>query len=261
MTPLRVFAVAAHPDDIELCMAGTLVLLARAGWDVHYMNIGNGSCGSTELDAETIAAIRLREAQNAARRLGATFHPPLVPDIEIFYERRLLTRLAAIVREVAPDVLLLPSPQDYMEDHMNAARLMVTAAFTRAMPNYATDPPRDPIAKPVVLYHAQPYGGRDGMNRRIRPDFLVNIGATIDEKTALLAEHKSQKEWLDRSQGVDAYLEAMRAQARAMGALSGCFEYAEGWRRHNPLGFCAPDANPLRETLGGVEPANREPAD
>ena len=33
------FAIACHPDDIEFMMAGTLFLLKRAGWDVHYMNL------------------------------------------------------------------------------------------------------------------------------------------------------------------------------------------------------------------------------
>ena len=86
----RVFAIAAHPDDIEFGMAGTLILLARAGCEIHYMNIANGSCGCAVHDAETIADIRLHEAMNAANRLGATFHPPLVSDLEIFYERGLL---------------------------------------------------------------------------------------------------------------------------------------------------------------------------
>ena len=42
----RAFAVAAHPDDIEFVMAGTLMQLADAGYELHYMNIANGCCGS-----------------------------------------------------------------------------------------------------------------------------------------------------------------------------------------------------------------------
>jgi len=41
-----VFAIAAHPDDIEFMMAGTLSLLRKKGFDVHYMNIANGCYGS-----------------------------------------------------------------------------------------------------------------------------------------------------------------------------------------------------------------------
>ena len=245
----RVFGIAAHPDDIEFTMAGTLILLGRAGCELHYMNIANGSCGSVEHDAPTIADIRLGEAQSAARRIGAAFHPPLVADIEILYASPLLARLASVVRDVAPDILLAPSPQDYMEDHMNACRLAVSAAFCRGMPNFPVDPPRPPLDKPVVVYHAQPYGNRDGLNRPVMPDLFVDIGPVVEEKTAMLAEHRSQRGWLDHSQGLDAYLETMREHGREMGALSGRFEYAEGWRRHNPLGLCDPGADPLVDLL------------
>ncbi len=247
--PCRVFAVAAHPDDIEFEMGGTLFLLKQAGCEIHYMNIANGSCGSAVHDAETIVAIRLAEAQSACRRLGAVFHPPLVPDLEIFYEKRLLARVGSIMRQVSPAILLVHSPQDYMEDHMNASRLAVTGVFCRGIPNFPVDPPRPPVMNEVTVYHAQPYGNRDPLNRPIRPDFLVDIDSVIEEKTAMLAEHKSQKDWLDYSQGVGAYLEAMRQESREMGAFSGKWEYAEGWRRHHPIGFCAPEADPLGDLL------------
>lgn len=245
----RVFAVAAHADDIEFQMAGTLILLARAGCEIHYMNIANGSCGSAEHDADTIVRLRLQEAKNAAGRMGAVFHPPLVADIEIFYEKELLARVGSVVRTVAPDILLVPSPQDYMEDHMIACRLAVTAAFCRGMRNFPVDPPVMPVDRNVAVYHAQPHGNRDSLNRFIRPDFFINISSVIEEKADTLAEHKSQKEWLDRSQGLNAYLNTMKEFAGEMGSLSAQCRFAEGWRRHNPLGLCAVDADPLAGLL------------
>lgn len=248
---LKVFAVAAHADDIEFGMAGTLMLLAAAGCEIHYQNLANGSCGSAVDDAATISAIRLQEAQNAAAKIGAKFYPPLVPDIEIFYEKNLLAKLGSIMRQVAPDILLVPSPSDYMEDHTNTCRLAVTAAFCRVMPNFPVEPPRAAVSSDVVIYHAQPHGHRDPLNRWIQPDFLVNIDSVIDAKAEMLAEHKSQKEWLDRSQGMNAYLDTMKILSAQMGALSDSCQYAEGWRRHNPLGFCAAGADPLGEILAG----------
>ena len=137
----RVFAIGAHPDDIEFGMSGTLFLLKKAGCEIHYMNIANGSCGTAEYDEETIVTMRLQEAINAAKHLDAEFHHPLVPDFEIYYTREILVKLASIYRDVAPDILLVPSPEDYMEDHMNACRLAVSAAFGRGMQNYTVDPP------------------------------------------------------------------------------------------------------------------------
>lgn len=246
----RVFAVAAHPDDIEFCMAGTLILLSRTGCEIHYMNIADGCCGSAEYDAETIAKIRLAEAQNAAGHINAVFHPPLTADLEIFYNRELLAKMGSVMRDVAPDILLVPSPQDYMEDHVNAGRLAVAAAFCRAIRNLRTEPPREPFYKPVAVYHAQPYGNRDLLNRMVTPDFYVNIGNVIDSKAFMLAEHKSQKDWLDKSQGVDSYIDNMRVMAREIGELSGRYSFAEGWRRHNTLGLCGADDDFLFDMLG-----------
>ncbi|MBN2215998.1 MAG: PIG-L family deacetylase [Pirellulales bacterium] len=246
---VRVFALAAHADDIEFGMAGTLLLLARAGCEIHYMNLADGSCGSAEHDGATIAAIRLDEARRAAARLGAVFHPPLAPDLEVFYEKGLLAKVASVMREVSPDVLLVHSPWDYMEDHTNACRLAVAAAFCRGIKNLSVDPPRDAIAGEVTVYHAQPHGNRDAMNRFVRPEFFVDIDSVVEEKAAMLGEHQSQSEWLDRTQGFSAYVNTMRGFSREMGALSGRCEYAEGWRRHNPLGFCRADAHPMADLL------------
>lgn len=245
----RVFALAAHPDDIEFQMAGTLILLQRVGYEVHYMNIANGSCGTAELAKEDIITIRRAEAQAAAQSIGAVFHESLVDDLAIYYEPQLLARVAAVMREVAPEILLLQSPQDYMEDHQNAVRLGVSAAFTRGMPNFATDPAREPVSQPVTVYHAQPHGNRDPLGQLIRPDLFIDISSVLAEKRAMLARHTSQKTWLDHSQGMDAYLNVMVENSRAVGGLSGKFAYAEGWRRRLHYGFCDEGADPLVKAL------------
>jgi hypothetical protein len=49
---------------------------------------------------------------------------------------------------------------------------------------------------------------------------------------------------------MDSYLKTLDALARRVGRLSGRFAFAEGWRRHSHLGFCAAGADPLRDALG-----------
>ena len=113
-------AIAAHPDDIEFVMAGTLLLLGEAGWEIHYLNLSSGNLGSTTMSPAQTARVRRREAQAAARELGATWHAPFCNDLEIFYDAR--DAAPARARSSArwrPDVILTHSPQDYMEDHMN----------------------------------------------------------------------------------------------------------------------------------------------
>ena len=45
-------AIASHPDDIEFVMAGTLLLLKEAGYQVHYLNIASGNCGSLDMSSQ-----------------------------------------------------------------------------------------------------------------------------------------------------------------------------------------------------------------
>lgn len=243
-------AIAAHPDDIEFMMAGTLMRLGEVGWDLHYMNIANGCCGSLEHDAETTAAMRAEEARRAAQILGAQWHPPLTGDLGIFYNDDLLRRLAAVIRRVAPEILLIHSPVDYMEDHTNACRLTVSAAFARGMPNFQTTPPVSPVSQAVTLYHAMPHELVDTYGEPVTACMFVDVGELMDRKREALAAHASQKEWLDVSQGMDSYLKDMEKTTCEMGNQSGAFECAEGWRPHAPMGFCEPGANPLKDALG-----------
>jgi N-acetylglucosamine malate deacetylase 1 len=257
-TAPRALAIAAHPDDIEFMMAGTLCLLHDAGWKVHYMNLSSGNLGSlTKPPAQTMRT-RRREAQAAARLLGAEWHAPVCHDLEILYDSRTLRRVAAVIRAVAPTVLLTHAPADYMEDHMTTARLTVTAAFAREIPGYRTTPARRAIAAPVTIYHASPHGLRDGLRQRIMPGAFVDITDVQARKRAALACHESQKSFLDSTQGMGSFVRTMDGFAREIGRLSGRFEFAEGWRRHSHLGFCDEAADPLADALGDRYLVNAE---
>ena len=231
-------------------MSGTMMLLAEAGHSLHYMNLANGCCGSTQHDAETIAAIRREEAQQAAAAIGAVFHGSICNDLEIFYNLDLLQQVASVIREVEPGILLVHSPSDYMEDHMNACRLAVTAAFSRGMPNFPVQPPRDAVSGAVTVYHAQPYSHRDPLGHLVLPEYYVDISSLGERKQAMLACHSSQKQWLDESQGLDSYLHTMQQLDEELGAHSGVFSAAEGWRRHLHLGFCEAQDDPLMASIG-----------
>lgn len=247
-----VLAIAAHPDDIEFVMAGTMIRLRDAGWTLHYMNIANGCCGSSVMDAIETAHVRAAEARAAAESIGAVFHPSIANDLGIFYDEATLHRVAAVVRQATPSIILTHAPIDYMEDHTNTCRLAVTAAFARGMPNFRTIPSQPAIDTPVTLYHAQPHGNRTPLGELVTPTHFVDIGGVMEEKVRMLAHHKSQKEWLDKSQGMDSYIETMKSLMREVGAMSKKYEYAEGWRRHLHLGFCAANDDPLSHALGLV---------
>ena len=248
---LTAFAVVAHPDDVEFLMAGTLLLLKDAGVDIHIWNLCNGCCGSTVYDLQETKRIRWEEAQAAAREAGAHIYPPIADDLALFYDAPSIAKVAAVIRRVRPDIILAQPPLDYMEDHMNACRLVVTAAFAREMPNFATLPPEPHYLGDTVIYHAMPAGLATGLRQPVEPELFVDIGTTLTRKRAMLAKHASQQEWLNVSQGMEAYLNKMEDFSRQVGRLSGRFAVAEGWRRHLHLGYASEDADPIGDLLGG----------
>jgi N-acetylglucosamine malate deacetylase 1 len=245
-----VLAIGAHPDDIEFMMAGTLLLLRQLNYELHIFVVASGSCGSATLNRSDAVQTRLQETKNAAGVLNAQLHEPIVDDLEILYTIPLLRKVAAVVRKVQPLILLTHSPDEYMEDHNNTCRLSVTAAFSRGMINFLTDPEEPPFNESISVYHSIPYGLSNCMDNPVKPDYFVDITSVMEKKTHALACHESQKRWLDESQGLDSYLLSMQEMGNEVGKWSGSFSFAEGWRRHNHLGFCQKNSNPLAIALG-----------
>lgn len=255
--PRIALAVVAHPDDIEFQIAGTLLLLKEAGWETHYWNVSSGNCGSLEMPPAKTAKVRRAEARNAAKILGAEWHPSIANDLEILYDVPTLRRVASVIRKIKPTMVLTHSPLDYMEDHMNVCRLAVTGAFAHGMPNFKVTPHRAPYHDEVTVYHCMPHGLMDGLRQPITPDLFVNTTSVQETKLAALAAHKSQQNWLGSSQKMNSYLQTCDDMSREIGRLSRKFTHAEGWRRHSHLGFCSASADPLRVALGSRVKVNR----
>src|SRR5205823_14769219 len=102
----------------------------------------------------------------------------------------------------------------------------------------------------LAAHHAGPAGLREPWRRRVAPGACVNTATAQDINRAALAEHKSQRKWLEVSQGLDSRSAKLDKLARAVGKLSKKFKFAEGWWRHLHYGFSATEVDPLREGLG-----------
>ena len=252
-------AVFAHPDDVEFVAAGTMLLLAEAGYDLHYFLLCSGNCGAMNLSPGDIRDVREAESRKAAEILGATFYPSIAHDLELFYCVEHLRKVAAVVRQAEPSIVLTHSPEDYMEDQMNASRLAVTAAFAREIPNFFTDPVAGEMEGEVAVYHAMPHQLIDQLRKPVEPDFVIDVGSVHATKSKALAAHASQKEWLDRTQGMDSYVKTMDELSLRVGAFSGKTMHAEGWRRHSHMGFSASaDFDPLKDALGSFHHPNHQ---
>ncbi|MBZ5592809.1 MAG: PIG-L family deacetylase [Acidobacteriia bacterium] len=247
----NILAIHAHPDDIEILAAGTLVQLAAAGHKITIVTMSPGDCGSDIHSREEIARIRRGEGARSAARIGAGYRCAEFSDMNIFSDDASRRRVVEILRQVAAELVITASPVDYLCDHEATSQLVRDACFAAMIPNYATGA-RDaapPLRAIPHLYFMDPIGGVDREGRPVLPEFFVNVAAQMETKTAMLAEHASQREWLLRHHGIDDYLETMKAWTRENGRRAGV-EYAEGFRRYK--GHPYPESPLLQELLSST---------
>ncbi|HEY1204193.1 MAG: PIG-L family deacetylase [Bryobacteraceae bacterium] len=243
---MRILAFHAHPDDAEALAGGTLTLLAAQGHEVVIATMTPGDCGSSEYAPEQIAAIRRREATTAAALLGARYICAEFRDLAVFNDEPARRRVTEILRRTRAELVLAAAPEDAQCDHRAAGSLVQDCAFAAATPNYRTGAPNavPPLPKIPHLYFMDPPGAFDS----VVPDFVVDIGPAFPRKQRLLAQHRSQREWLPQFLGIDDPLLRMERWARQRGALAG-IEFGEGFRRCLGQGY--PQEPLLEELLGG----------
>lgn len=113
---MRILAIGAHPDDLEIYAWGALCAWAAMGAELVLAVATDGAAGG-RMPSDDLARIRAGEARAAARMLGT--EPVLLgfADGGLTGEPRLASRLAELVRETSPDLMLSHAPNDYHADH------------------------------------------------------------------------------------------------------------------------------------------------
>lgn len=246
---MHILAIHAHPDDIEILAAGTIMHLIASGQRVTICSMTAGDCGSVEHGPEEIARIRRGEASAAARFVGADYVCGEFMDLSIFNDDASRKRVTEILRRVQPDIVITASPADYHCDHEATSVLVRDACFGAPAPNYRTGGDAPPLKRIPHLYFCDPDEGLDREGREVRPDFVVDVSAYIDRKAEMLGKHASQRDWLKKHHGMDNYIETMREWCAARGKLGG-FAYGEGFRQYGCHPY--PRTPGLQELLGSV---------
>lgn len=222
---MRVLAVGAHPDDLEILCGGTLARYVAEGHEVTMAMVANGDLGSFVHQRHEIAALRADEARASAGVAGADHLSLGIPDGEVNAaspeQRRLVIDL---VREVGPDVIITHAPNDYMTDHNETSKLVFDTSFLASAPLLETSQPHHDAVTPLVYMDTL-------AGLQFEPTAFVDITAYLDTKLAMFSEHRTQLEWLRDHDGVDM-LEQLRVVARFRGLQSGV-DYAEGFRTCN----------------------------
>ena len=247
----RILAIHAHPDDVEFLAAGTMALLSDLGNELTIATFTPGDCGSKQMGPEEIAAVRRKEAAQAAALIGARYICLEMRDLAVFNDDASRRRVTETLRQARPDLVLTASPSDYHCDHEAASALVRDACFAAPAPNYETrtEAPAPPLDRIPHLYFMDPVEGKERDDRLVEPDCVVDIALAFARKCAMLAEHASQRIWLQQHHGMDDYLDAMERWTRERGALVGV-DYGEGFRRYR--GHAYPQTRLLEELLGAA---------
>ena len=232
-TNIHVAAIHAHPDDIEIQCAGTLLRLKELGCRVSVATMTPGDCGSAELSQDEIAAVRRSEAAAAAALIDAEYTCLEFRDLSICFDNDSRRRMTEHLRRTAPDIILTAPPVDYMHDHEMTSMLVRDACFNASVPNYKTRQwdPAPPMQKIPHLYYVDAVEGTDHFGNRHPVDFIVDVSDHFETKIESLACHASQREWLRRQHGMDEYLEACRRWSGERGKERGV-AHGEGFRQY-----------------------------
>ena len=234
----------AHPDDIEFLCAGTLRLLVERGWELGCVTLTGGDLGAPGGTRDAIRTTRLAEAGAAARVLGGTHAWAGLDDLSIHYCPEQLASVTDVLRRYRPDVVITHSPDCYMLDHEETAKLVRMACFAAGMQLFPAAAP--PTGKGVpALYYADAFEGKDKLGRPVIGDFWIDVSSVFPVRQEALACHASQREWLRSHHGVDDYLNVNARFAREQGARCGV-EHAEGFRQHLGHGY------PQEDVLGSA---------
>ena len=243
----HILSIHAHPDDAETLAAGTLALLASLGHRVTIATMTAGECGALDTSAEETAAIRKREAEQAAQVIDASYLCAGLSDLGVFNNDESRRRVVEVVRAVGPDIILTSAPIDYHPDHEATSMLVRDASFAVSVPNYraGSSAPLDAIPH---LYFMDPIDGRDRDGKYVPPEFAVNVGTAMEKKRQMLLAHESQRSWVRKQHGIDNYLGAMESWTRAQGRRFHV-SYAEGFRQYTSHPY--PQTPLLQELLAG----------
>jgi LmbE family N-acetylglucosaminyl deacetylase len=190
--PTSALAVGAHPDDVEFGAGGTLAKWAAAGCTVHHLVCTDGSKGTWDVDADLVKLVeRRREEQREAARRVAGDRAGEVRflgrvDGELTSDRRAVSEVAEIIRQLRPEVVLGHDPWKRYRlhpDHRNAGWIVCDAIVAARDPHFF---PEHGLShhRPSALF----------LWEADAPNHVEDVTAFVDHKLAALEAHESQFE-------------------------------------------------------------------
>ena len=234
---LDVLALAAHPDDVELCAGGTMCLLADQGYRTGVVDFTRG-----ELGTRGTPESRAEEADAASRIMGLAARENLgIPDGDIQNTKANQLKVIRAVRRHRPQIVLTTAEKVRHPDHGDATALSVDALFYSGLAKVETTEddgtPQEPWRPHHVLHYMQALD--------FEPTFVVDVSSVWERRMEALLAYESQFHQPGAEAGDDGpqtyisnpgFLAWVEARARVYGYRIGA-DYGEPFLyRHGPVG-------------------------
>ena len=222
---LDILVFGAHPDDVELGCAGTIIKHIKQGLKVGIIDLTNG-----ELGTRGTSLTRKNETKKATKVLGVHIRENMGFK-DGFFENNENSRLDLIkkIREYQPKIVITNAPSDRHPDHGRASDLTLDSCFLSGLEKIDTN---QKVWRPKHIYHYIQFNN-------ILPDFVVDISNEMDKKIESVLCYKTQfynpnsneSETIISSKD---FLESIKYRAKDLGRQSNC-KYAEGFLKNQNL--------------------------
>ncbi|MCZ6597491.1 MAG: bacillithiol biosynthesis deacetylase BshB1 [Planctomycetota bacterium] len=180
---LHALVLAAHPDDAEISLGGTILQLVDAQKDVGILDLTRGEMGTRGTQAD-----RDRETARANELLGIRLRRNLeLPDGRVRATVEAREQVAAILRELRPEVVFAPHTEDLHPDHVAAGRIAREAWYLAGLAKLAeiSGGAAHRAHRPPRIYH---YMG----HVPFEPTLVVDVGAVWERKVEVIRCYASQ---------------------------------------------------------------------
>jgi len=225
-----VLAFGAHPDDVELSAAGTLLKQKSLGHTIGIIDMTRG-----ELGTRGNAEIRTQEAKDSSQILGLDIRENLGLEDGFFEENQeSLLKIISVLRKYQPEIVLANALEDRHPDHARAARLLARACFLSGLVKIETkesDTLQLPWRPKKVFHYIQ-----DNFSK---PDFVVDITDFQETKMKAIGSFKTQFYTPDSTGPVTPisskeFWDLLYGKALLFGRYIRC-KYGEGFKSETPI--------------------------
>jgi bacillithiol biosynthesis deacetylase BshB1 len=234
---LDILAFGAHPDDVELSCAGTLMIEKIHGKKIGVVDLTQG-----ELGTRGSAELRKQEAAAAAEILQLDVRENLELADGFFKNDEIHQRqIIRAIRKYQPEIILCNAPDDRHPDHGRSARLLEDAVFLSGLRKIETidDEQVQTVWRPSYVFNYI-------QDRYLHPNFVMDISTVMEQKLASIRAYGTQFENpdLDEPQtyiSTPDFLDSVIYRAKMYGKMIGV-KYAEGFISRKMIGFNSFDA-------------------